>query len=225
MAKLLRLTRECTDSLVIERSIWTLNNMCSKNAANQQAVRQEGGFDAILRCAPLTLEPCVCARSARSHGYPVGCKRGGYTCTVDRTVCGHVTQDEGPAHTEGDSTWNRRALAMMPEERGIVKAALACVFHLADTPQGQDGLREAGALQVLLPYCRGQICVPNKEVALVALRALLKGNATNRVRAATCSTRWEATRGQLKAVAYSVASSSAGRIGGGLKPRAFPPPV
>jgi hypothetical protein len=140
---------------------------------------------------------------------------------------------------------------MMPEERGIVKAALACVFHLADTPQGQDGLREAGALQVLLPYCRGQICVPNKEVALVALRALLKGNATNRVRAATCSTRWEATRGQLKAVAYSVASSiswshrgwfetkgvSTSRVSppgplsmsyghvGCLKARAFPPPV
>ena len=41
-----------------------------------------------------------------------------------------------------------RALGTMTEERGVVKAALACVFHLADTPANQDALREAGALQV-----------------------------------------------------------------------------
>lgn len=39
IARLLRLTRECADPLVIERSLWTLNNMCSKNATNQTAVR------------------------------------------------------------------------------------------------------------------------------------------------------------------------------------------
>jgi hypothetical protein len=39
VARLLRLTRECGDDpLVIERSLWTLNNMCSKNATNQTAV-------------------------------------------------------------------------------------------------------------------------------------------------------------------------------------------
>jgi len=66
-------------------------------------------------------------------------------------------------------------------DRGRIKAALACIFHLAESPANQDAIRTQGGLAVLLKHARGEAQGTNTEVAMVTLRNVLKNNESNRV--------------------------------------------